>query len=370
VRQRSAQFSHEAMSSEHTPTNPTMHRCTVCGSELPSGWPRALCRRCALKGALEPEGDLLVPDKAWPGAGRVIDGRFRLMEVLGAGGMAVVWLADDRELDQLVALKFLPSNLRSDPGVLAELRRETARSRRLCHPNIVRIYDFHHSQTDGPYISMEYARGESLQGLRLAKPGRRFAWEYLQPIVVQLCRTLQYAHSEQVIHRDIKPSNLIVDAQGRLKLADFGVATLVMDPAVRVSTSLHRTGTPQFMSPQQLSGLTPQPTDDFYSLGATLYDLLSGSPPFSGEDILRQIRETMPEPLRYRLRQLGLPHDVPRHVEALIVACLAKRPQRRPRTAQAIAEWIGPELRVRGIGSRLRGWFDRLRATSRPGGQS
>jgi serine/threonine protein kinase len=124
------------------------------------------------------------------------------------------------------------------------------------------------------------------------------------------------------------------------------------------------------MSPQQLSGFTPQPTDDFYSLGATLYDLLSGSPPFSGAGLDRQIRETMPDPLRNRLRKLRPRHDVPPHIQALVMACLAKRPERRPQTAQAIEEWIGPGLRVRGIHSHLRGLYHRMRSTSRPGGQS
>jgi serine/threonine protein kinase len=300
----------------------------------------------------------------------VIDGRFKLKEALGKGGMGIVWLAYDEELGELVALKFLPPDLQVDASALADLRRETARSRHLSHPNIVRIYDFHRSQTHGAYISMEYAAGKSLERLRSEWKGRRFSWMFLQPFVVQLCRTLQYAHSERVIHRDIKPANLIVDTQGHLKLVDFGLGVFVQDFTVGISTSLRRTGTPYFMSPQQLSGFTPHPTDDFYSLGATLYDLLSGSPPFSGADIRHQIRETMPEPLRDRLRKLGAARDVPSHIGALVMACLAKRPQRRPRTALEIEEWITPELRGRGIRSRLRGWFDRLCSTSRPGGQS
>lgn len=345
-------------------------RCGECGSRLPSGWPRALCQRCALKAALDLETDALVSDEGWPTPGALVDGRFRLRRVIGKGGMGVVWLAKDDELGELVALKFLAPELLCDESALAELRKETARSRRLSHPNIVRVYDFHHTEAHHPYISMEYARGISLEHRRTEWKDRRCSWDYLQPLTLQLCRALHYAHGEQVIHRDLKPANLIVDSVGCLKLADFGVAAAVQDAEVRISMAPTRTGTPHFMGPQQCAGFTAQPADDFYSLGATLYDLLSGAPPFESADLPRKIRETMPEPLRHRLRRLGFSRDVPPHVEALIMSCLAKRPERRPRSAKIIEEWIGPELRVRGIRSCLRGWYYRMCATCRPGGQS
>jgi serine/threonine protein kinase len=301
--------------------------------------------------------------------GRLIDGRYRLIKVIARGGMGEVWLGYDANLQELVALKFPRPGLRSDASALAELRKETDRHRRLRHPHIVGVFDFHTSETDGAYLTMEYAQGTSLQRLRSERAGERFTWKFLHPLVFQLCQALQYAHGQQVIHRDIKPANLILGPRRVLKLVDFGVAEVVTKPAIRISLSIRRTGTLPYMSPQQLSGLTPRPTDDFYSLGATLYDLLSGQPPFFEGDIPRQIREAMPMPLRSRLRQRGVRQAVPVHIEALIMACLAKRPDCRPQSAGEISEWIRDDLRWRGIGSRLRRWVNRMAATPRGPGQ-
>lgn len=303
-------------------------------------------------------------------AGDLIDGRFRLMQLLGIGGMGVVWQAEDEELDEIVAFKFLPRELQKEPKALDDLRRETARCHRLSHPNIVRTFDFHMSEACGAYISMEYTNGTNLNRLRWGSPYHFFRWDFLAPLIMQLCDALDYAHSENVIHRDLKPANLILDNNGRLKLADFGIAALVTDPTLRLPPSPRITGTLAYMSPQQLSGLTPQPTDDFYSLGATLYDLLSGHPPFFRGEIVQQIRETIPEPISRRLRRFGLRNEIPTHVEALVLACLAKRTERRPPNAASIKMWISPGSRLGIISSRLRGWWNRLSSTSRPGGQS
>ena len=351
------------------PRIPTvLRRCADCGCALPTRWPRGLCGRCSLEGALRRDQDPSSQDGSPLSPGRILDNRFQLREVIAIGGMAEVWLADDAKLGKPVALKFLHPDLRFDPSALAELREETEHNRRLRHPNILRVFDFHISEAAGAYICMEYARGISLQRLRLDRAGGRFTWNFLRPLVIQLCGALEHAHRQQVIHRDLKPANLILGPQGVLRLVDFGVAAVVQDPTVRISVSVRRTGTLHYMSPQQLSGLTPQPTDDFYSLGATLYDLLSGQPPFSQGDTPLQIREMLPLSLSGRLRQVGVCRGVPAHVEALIMACLAKRPERRPHSADEIADWIR-DLRWCGI-TRLRGWLNRMCATSRPEGQS
>src|SRR4051794_7140617 len=136
------------------------------------------------------------------------NGRYTLSQSLGQGGMGMVWLAKDERLGQMVALKFV--QLQSNPLVLDDLRRETARSLRLTHPNIIRIYDFYEAPGEVAFIWMEYVDGANLFSLRGEQPNHVFSWSYLKPIIKQLCDALEYAHSENVIHRDLKPSNMML----------------------------------------------------------------------------------------------------------------------------------------------------------------
>ncbi len=197
-------------------------------------------------------------------------GRFVLVKRLGRGGMGEVWLARDERLREPVALKFLPPEIRGDPTALDDLRRETARSHKLSHPHIVRIHDLHEDPDGTAFIVMEYIDGPTLAALRLEQPSRVLSWEYLRPLVAQLCAALEYAHGENVIHRDLKPANLMVDSRGRLKLADFGIAAVASDSMSRVSVRHSTSGTLPYMSPQQVTGERPRAADEIYSLGATL----------------------------------------------------------------------------------------------------
>ena len=270
--------------------------------------------------------------------------RFTLIKPLGRGGMGEVWLAQDVRLNEPVALKFLPPEVRADPAALDDLRRETARSHRLTHPNIVRIHDLHEESGGLAFIAMEYVDGPTLAGLRLEQPGRVLSWEFLCPIVQQLCAALDYAHGERVIHRDLKPANVMVDGKGRLKLADFGIAATVSDSVSRVSGRQNTGGTLPYMSPQQLAGKHPQTADDIYALGATLYELLTSKPPFYTGYITHQVLRETPEPLLERLAALDINNEVPPDVGAIIMACLAKEPAQRPQSARAVAEWVGLEV--------------------------
>jgi type 1 glutamine amidotransferase len=269
--------------------------------------------------------------------------RFTLIRQLGQGGMGVVWLAQDERLGESVALKFLPPEVRADPVALDDLRRETARSQRLAHPNIIRIHDLHEPEGEPAFISMEYVEGPTLSALRLQRPDRVMHWDELRPIVQQLCAALDYAHSEGVIHRDLKPANLMLDSKERLKLADFGIAAVVSDSVSRVSAQ-KTSGTLAYMSPQQLTGKRPSVGDDIYSLGATLYELLTSKPPFFTGDLTHQILHEPTEPLDERLTALEIDNPIPADVAALVMACLAKESGQRPRSAQAVAAWIGLEL--------------------------
>src|SRR5689334_21277358 len=203
-------------------------------------------------------------------------GRFVLQRCLGQGGMGVVWLADDRLLREPVALKFLPNSVALDPAALAGLRRETARARRLTHPNIVRVHDLIDPPNEPWFICMEWVDGSNLHAVQGRHPAGVLRWDYLEPLMRQAAGALEYAHGEGIVHHDIKPSNLLLQGADRLKLADFGLARLLAQPLSRPG---HAAGDPpgpaggtlEYMSPQQADGRPPHPADDIYSLGATFY---------------------------------------------------------------------------------------------------
>jgi uncharacterized delta-60 repeat protein len=280
------------------------------------------------------------PDHLSPGF-LVGGGRYTLQRQIGRGGMGVVWLAQDERLNEPVALKFLSSVVRNDAVELARLRQETQKSRKLTHANIIRIYDLYEAPGEPAFISMEYVNGLDLWEWMTQQPNGVLAWADLKPLVQQLCEALAYAHGERVIHRDLKPTNLMLAENKRLKLADFGLAAVALqvDPA-----SVERRfggGTLTHMSPQQLEGEVAAVTDDIYSLGATLYDLLCGQPPFYEGDIRAQLLHKAAPPLQERLATRKVSNDIPSEVAAVIMACLSKDPSKRPQSASAVAEWIG-----------------------------
>jgi serine/threonine protein kinase len=287
------------------------------------------------------EGELVIGKE-------VGNGRYRLAEQLGRGGMGVVWLAEDLELGDWVALKFLPREISDDPVALSELRQETLKCRRLTHPNIIRVHDLVHLRGEMPFLTMEYVGGPNLNLLRTQQANGLFAWADLSPMVQQLCGALDYAHRRKVIHRDLKPANMMLDEEGQVKLADFGLAASISDSVTRVTLCRTISGTLCYMSPQQMDGRSPQPTDDVYSLGATLYELLTGKPPFHTGDLMHQVRHLEPEPLSQRLVERGLTNEVPLKVESAIMDCLAKSPADRPQTAMDLAGRLqeAPPLRV------------------------
>jgi len=265
-------------------------------------------------------------------------GRYVLERELGRGGMGVVWLANDTELGEQVALKFVPSEIQHDAMALDDMRRETLKSRRLTHPHIARIHDFCNFEGEAPFITMEFMDGPNLSALQVQQPDRVFKWEEIQPWIKQLCSALQYAHEENVIHRDLKPGNLMIDSKGRIKLCDFGLAASAADSLSRVSRDMGSSGTPPYMSPQQLDGGAPSPSDDIYSLGATLYELLTGKPPFHSGDIPHQIRSNAPKSIPDKLAELGVSNPVPEAAVSLVMQCLVKNPVHRPANAEAVAE--------------------------------
>jgi serine/threonine protein kinase/Tfp pilus assembly protein PilF len=269
----------------------------------------------------------------------MVFGRFKLVKVLGRGGMGIVWLARDEELEREVALKFLPDLMIQDRALLDQLKRETKRCLELTHPHIVRIHDFVHDERSG-CISMEYVDGETLSNLRAEKEQKVFEPDEIAGWVTQLCEALDYAHNRaKVIHRDLKPSNLMVNQRGDLKVADFGIARSLVDSASRLTAEEGRSGTLVYMSPQQLIGDRSTHLDDIYSLGATIYELLTSKPPFYSGNIDRQICERVAPSMTERRREFNIePALVPQIWEGVVSACLAKAPPGRPQAAVQVAQ--------------------------------
>jgi serine/threonine protein kinase len=271
--------------------------------------------------------------------GQRLFGRYALLKILGRGGMGVVWLARDEELDREVALKFLPDLMIYDRAVFDQLKRETKRSLELTHPHIVRIYDFIHDDRSG-CISMEYVNGATLSGLRCNKPQQVFEPFELGAWTSQTCDALEYAHNRaRIIHRDLKPANLMVNQRGEVKISDFGIACSLSDSVSMLTREQGKSGTLVYMSPQQLAGERGSHLDDIYSLGATLYDLLTSKPPFYSGNIDRQIHERVAPSMTERRKELDIePALVPQVWEDAVAACLAKDPSRRPHSAAEVAQ--------------------------------
>jgi len=275
-------------------------------------------------------------------AGQRVFDRFYLKRALGDGGMGVIWLAHDRVLEQEVALKFLADHLLHDSLAIERLKHETRRNLKLSHPNIVRIHDFLQDPT-GAAIMMEYVEGWSLWAMKVDKPRQIFSVEEVTPWLRELCDALDYAHNQVgIVHRDLNPTNLMLSARGQLKIADFGLARNIRPSPSKDFVDLRVVGTDIYMSPQQWSGEEPTVADDIYSIGVTLYELLTGKPPFYQGNIFDQVYDAVPPTMKERLAELGVDDvEVPIVFEETVAACLSKDPAHRPASVNEIASRLG-----------------------------
>ncbi len=295
-------------------------------------------------GSAEVDYDQTIKFKT-PGSGMTVFNRYKLERVLGRGGMGVVWLADDLKLERPVALKFLPSLIGLDPAAVKELKTETRRGLELSHPHIVRIYDFVDDE-DAAAISMEFVDGKTLSELRMGTEFGVFTVDDISRWLLGVCDALDYAHFQRkLIHRDLKPANIMLTSKEAVaKIADFGIARSLSDTMSRLSVAnLGTSGTLPYMSPQQAMGERPQPTDDVYSLGATIYELLTGKPPFYRGDLPTQINSKIPPSVQERRTELEISckESIPKVWEEALAACLHKEPTLRPSCAGALAEMLG-----------------------------
>jgi serine/threonine-protein kinase len=250
--------------------------------------------------------------------------RYRIERKLGSGGMADVWLAEDQELGRRVAVKILHERYANDEQFVERFRREATHAAGLSHPNIVSIYD--RGVSDGSYyIVMEYIEGRTLKELVVTRGPCPV------PVAIsytrQILAALRYAHKNGIIHRDIKPHNVLVDREGRIKVADFGIARAGASEMTEAGSIV---GTAQYLSPEQARGAPVDESSDLYSTGIVLYELLTGTVPFTGETpveiAMKHLSQTPEAPSARR-------PEIPRDLDLVVLRALAKEPSERYRSA-------------------------------------
>jgi serine/threonine-protein kinase len=281
-----------------------------------------------VESAVAPEDSRFVP-------GTMLVGRYRIVGLLGRGGMGEVYRADDLKLGQPVALKVLPEALESDPGRLQRFLNEVRSARQVSHPNVCRVYDI--GEVADPvagagqprhFLSMEYVDGEELASL-LRRIGR-LPDDKAVEVARQICAGLAAIHSKGLLHRDLKPSNVMIDGQGQVRITDFGLAGV----AAGFEGAEIRVGTPAYMAPEQISGREVSVRSDIWALGLVLYELFTGKPAFDAstrEALIRSQEDSSPAS-----PSTLVPRMDPA-VERVILRCLERDPERRPESAITVA---------------------------------
>lgn len=292
-------------------------------------------------------------------------GHYELLEEIGRGGMGVVYRARHVQLNRIVAVKMLLSGYLADAEHIRRFQREARTAAQIRHPNIVSVFDY--GEAEGHhYFAMDYVPGQSLQTLVLRGP---LPIEQAVRLVATVARAVAHLHQYGIIHRDLKPSNVLLDEQGQPYVSDFGLAKWlqIAEPHTVSGAIL---GTPSYMAPEQAQGQLAaiSPRTDVYSLGAILYAVLTGRPPFVGEnplDVILQVLESEP-PAPRRLRP-----EIPRDLELICLKCLEKDPQQRYASASELADDLesilrgeAPSVTPYSYWQRLRRWFRREPAFS------
>ena len=262
------------------------------------------------------------------GVQEVLAERYELLEVLGRGGMGVVYRAHDRVLDRVVAVKVLPLDRAQDPTAVARFEREALAAAALSHRNIVAVFDFGSDQ-ETRFIVMEYLAGQSLA--QCVRERGALAVEVAVDVIAQVAAALAAAHEAGIVHRDIKPANVMLNADGHVKVLDFGIARLTA--GVSLTQTAMVIGSAAYLAPELCRGAPADARSDIYALGCVLYELLTGTPPFTGElpaAVVHQHLSAAPRSPRERNPA------IPSSLGALCLAMLAKDPALRPQEARAL----------------------------------
>ena len=273
---------------------------------------------------------------------------YTLLEPIGHGGMAAVYRARQETLDRIVAVKVLSDNLAASDEFMQRFVREARTAANMRHPNVITVHDFGQDERGVPYLVLEYVDGLTLADLMDAG----LEDSRIPDLLDQIAAGLDYAHGHGVIHRDVKPGNVLLAEDGRVVLADFGLAWL-METAVHLTMSGGVIGTPEYMSPEQASGLRVDARTDVYALGVVLYEMLTGDRPFSSDSpiaiLLKHVQAPVPSVAAAR-------PDLPPAVDRVVQQALAKDPERRFQTAGALARAFREALaEERGARSEERG---------------
>ncbi len=344
--------------------------CPECGSASRVG--RSLCLSCLLSagvGANGRNGDSVAglpagasADAAAPAKEETLDdllgeldvcdadwriGNYQILEEIGRGGMGVIYRARQRHSRRIVALKRILSYHADSQETLARFRREAQAAASLDHPNILPIYEVSECDDGMPFFSMKFAGGGSLLD---AAPALRGESRRAVALMAKVSRAVQYAHGQGILHRDLKPGNILLDGRGEPLVSDFGLAKW-LDTSSHLTRTLTIFGTPGYIAPEQVNGSAGKlgPTADVYSLGAILFDLLTGRPPFMGEHALKVIQQASEKPApKLRTLMPGLDRDL----ETICAKCLEREPIARYRSAGDLAEDLERWLEGRHIVAR------------------
>jgi serine/threonine protein kinase/Tfp pilus assembly protein PilF len=333
-------------------------KCEQCGATIRLG--EGSCVSCILKEGLGREGEASaevfesvleeanVPDTQW----RL--GNYEILEEIGRGGMGVIYCARQRYSRRFVALKRVLTYHADSRETLARFRREAEAAASLDHPNILPIHEVGETEDGLPFFSMKLATGGSLRTVASALRGK--ARECVQ-LMAKVARAAEYAHGQGLLHRDLQPGNILLDARGEPMVSDFGLAKW-LDEESDLTQTLTTFGTPGYIAPEQAEGAAFSPAADIYSLGAILFSLLAGRPPFVGANALSVIRQAAATPAP-KLRAFA--PSVGRDLETIVARCLERDPKARYQTAGALAEdlerWLeGRPIIARPVRAPARVW--------------
>ncbi len=335
-------------------------KCPQCGAVTRLN--HGTCINCFLREGLEAKGEASremfesilteadVPDKQW----RL--GHYEILEEIGRGGMGVIYRARQQHSRRIVAVKRILAHQVDSHETLVRFRREAEAVASLDHPNILPIYEVSENEEGLPFFSMKYAKGGSL---RAAAPALRTKPRECVRLMAKVARGIAYAHAKGVLHRDLQPGNILLDENGEPMVSDFGLAKW-LDQTSDLTRTLETLGTPGYIAPEQTECRAAELTSaaDIYSLGAILFYLLTGRPPFVGPNVLSVIHQAAATPAP-RLRSLAPSLD--RDLETIVARCLERDPKARYQSAGALADDLEHWLRHEPIRARRAGVFTRGR---------
>ena len=279
---------------------------------------------------------------------KIFNGRYEIGEMIGTGGMADVYIAEDSRLHRKVAVKILRSDLARDPAFIARFKKEALAAGGLTNAGIVAVYDSGEDHGES-YIVMELVNGRTLR--ELLQGHESIPVKEAVDIVVEILEALDYSHSKGIIHRDIKPGNIMITKTGQVKVMDFGIARALDDIGATMTNTWNVVGTAQYLSPEQATGEAADARSDIYSLGCLMYELLAGRPPFIGDTPVSIAFQHVSAPL---IPPSEINPDIDVNLETIIKVALCKDPKDRYQDANAMLTDLRRAIRGEQVTTKIR----------------